>query len=371
MADKLKYYSLKNILKKDALYNVIFGERSNGKTFSVLKYCLEEYFKTGGELAIIRRWDEDFIGATSMRTCYNSLMCDGNGVNNIKKISNGEYDGIVYYSGIYYLSKKDESTGKMLRTDEIVARAFSINSQEHYKGSSFPNIKYILFDEFMTRKYYLVDEWTQYCNLLSTIIRQRDDVKIFMCANTITKYGCPYFTEMGLTHIKQMKQGDIDLYNYGDSGLVVAVEYSGGIAKNKASNIYFAFDSPHLKMITQGAWEMDIYPHCPVKYQPKDILFTYFIQFDEQTLQCEIIQHEDLLFTFIHRKTSELKNTEEDIIYQVDYSPRANILRKLNKPTSKIEQKIWSFFTKDKVFYQDNEIGEIVNSYLKWCIKTS
>lgn len=27
----MKHYSLKNILQQDALYNVIFGERSNGK----------------------------------------------------------------------------------------------------------------------------------------------------------------------------------------------------------------------------------------------------------------------------------------------------------------------------------------------------
>ena len=39
----VKYYSLKNILKKNAQYNMIFGERSNGKTYSVLYYALENY----------------------------------------------------------------------------------------------------------------------------------------------------------------------------------------------------------------------------------------------------------------------------------------------------------------------------------------
>lgn len=37
---KLKYYSLDNILKKNCVYNVIFGERSNGKTYAVLKLSL-------------------------------------------------------------------------------------------------------------------------------------------------------------------------------------------------------------------------------------------------------------------------------------------------------------------------------------------
>lgn len=32
---KPKYYRLKNILQKNATYNVMFGERSNGKTYAV------------------------------------------------------------------------------------------------------------------------------------------------------------------------------------------------------------------------------------------------------------------------------------------------------------------------------------------------
>ena len=33
-------------------------------------------------------------------------------------------------------------------------------------------------------------------------------------------------------------------------------------------------------MVTSGVWELDIYPHLPIKYNPKDVLFTYFIEFD-------------------------------------------------------------------------------------------
>ena len=63
-----------------------------------------------------------------------------------------------------------------------------------------------------------------FANVLSTIIRHRNDVKIFMLANTVNKY-CPYFKEMGLKHITEMKQGSIDIYTYGSSDLRVAVEY--------------------------------------------------------------------------------------------------------------------------------------------------
>ena len=59
---KTSFYNPKNIINKNAVYNVIFGERSNGKTYSILKYGLEQYFETGGQLAIVRRWQEDIRG---------------------------------------------------------------------------------------------------------------------------------------------------------------------------------------------------------------------------------------------------------------------------------------------------------------------
>ena len=189
-----------------------------------------------------------------------------------------------------------------------------------------------------------------------------------MLGNTVNKY-CPYFAEMGLKHVKQMKAGDIDVYRYGESGLTVAVEYTNPTKGGKPSDVYFAFDNPKLSMITGGEWELDIYPHCPVKYLPKEVLFTYFIIFDGDVLQCEIVQHGDLGFTFIHPKTTELKNPENDLIYSQEISPRPNWKRKITRPTSPIEEKIADYYRRDKIFYSDNETGEIVRNYLVWCGK--
>ena len=213
---------------------------------------------------------------------------------------------------------------------------------------------------------YLPDEFVLFMNVISTIVRYRTDVKIFMLGNTVNKY-CPYFNEMGLTHIKEMNAGDIDLYRYGDSELTVAVEYCLPNKKGKKSDLYFAFDNPKLSMITGGAWEMEIYPHLPYKYKPKDVLFIYFIKFDDELLQCEIVNTENSVFTYIHRKTTELKDTDNDLIYSVDYDARPNWKRKLTKPTTDIEKKIAIFYTREKVYYQDNEVGEIVRNYLQWC----
>ena len=62
MFGKRKFYSLKEILKKRATYNIIMGERSNGKTYAALAYAIEQYFKTGKQAVLIRRWQTDIAG---------------------------------------------------------------------------------------------------------------------------------------------------------------------------------------------------------------------------------------------------------------------------------------------------------------------
>ena len=57
-----KYYSLNKIKKKNAVYNVIFGERSNGKTYALLKEGIKVYLEKGVQMAIVRRWKEDITG---------------------------------------------------------------------------------------------------------------------------------------------------------------------------------------------------------------------------------------------------------------------------------------------------------------------
>ncbi len=360
---KEKFYSLKNILSKNAQYNVIFGERSNGKTYAVLKYGLEQYINHGKQLAIVRRWQDDFTGKRGA-TMFNAIESNGE----IANLTNGMWTGVYYFASRWYLCKYEEDTGKRISDDRPFAYGFSLTSMEHDKSTAYPDITTICFDEFLTRSAYVPDEFVLFMNVISTIVRHRTDVKIFMLGNTVNKY-CPYFAEMGLTHIKNMKQGTIDIYRYGDSDLTVAVEYTKANAQGKESDLYFAFDNPKLSMITGGAWEIDIYPHAPCKWTPSEILFTYFIDFNGELLQCEIILHEDLYFTFIHRKTTELKDPEHDLIFSTGYSPRANQKRLITKPRTALEKKIAEFYVRDKVFYQDNDVGETIRNYLIWCGK--
>lgn len=362
----MKYYDITKLLKKNAKYSIVFGERSNGKTYSILDYCVKEYIKHGSAVAIIRRYREDFKGKRGA-AYFDSLVYNGKGENKIKEYTNGKYDNVTYFAGRWYLSYFDAEQQKNVQAPNPFAFAFALSEMEREKGNSYPQIKNIFFDEFMTRSAYLTDEFILFMNSLSTIIRDRDNCRIFMAANTVSQY-CPYFEEMGLNHVRQMKKGDIDIYKYGDSGLTVAVEYADSPNTFKPSDVYFAFDNPStkLKMITEGAWELDIYPHLQNKHTDKEIQFSYFVIFKEHILQADIVIRKNEAYTFIHKKTTPIKHENQDIVFTTEADQRNNYLGRLTKPTTKAGKKILYFFVNNKVFYASNEVGEIMSHYINW-----
>lgn len=357
-----EFYSLKRIEALKCQYNLIFGKRSNGKTYSLLKRIIKRYATMGKQGAYIRRYREDFIGKRG-QNLFSSVVADGW----VEKYTKGEWTGVKYQSSQWFFQKEDEETGRPIVASEPFCYGFAIGQMEHDKSTSYPKITTIVFDEFISRVGYLPNEFVTFMNCLSTIIRHRDDVQIFMLGNTVNKY-CPYFKEMGLGHIEDMEPGKIDVYSYGESKLKVAVERTiNHNVQGRKSDVYFAFDNPSLEMITGGSWELDLYPHCPRDYETKNIVFKFFLKFNDQILQGEVVELDDCEFIFFHRKTGEIRHPDDDLIFSEDYDPRPNHVRNFRRSSLKVCSELALFFRDAKVFYQDNDVGEIVRNYLQFC----
>lgn len=361
-------YDIDKITETLAQYYMIIGIRSNGKTYSVQELGIKNYCETGKQMAIIRRWDTDYTGKRGRETFTNII---NNNV--VTKWSKGKFNTIIYRASQWFLAKKYPNDEEDTVIDETpFCHGFSLNVAEHDKSTAYPNVTTILFDEFLSRKGYLNDEFIEFMNVISTIIRHRNDVKVFMCGNTVNKFS-PYFNEMGLYNVKKQKEGTIDTYTYGDSGMKVLVEYCAIPEEKKkkteqvtGSQMYFAFNNPKLQMITTGAWEIDIYPHLMTKFSKKDILFTYYIEFDRDLLEVNIVQQGVNIFSYVHKKTTPLKELDTDLIYTQRYSDRPNITRRINKPRTNLERRIWWLIQHEKTFYQNNEVGEIMRNYILW-----
>ena len=361
--EKQEFYSLDRIKELKCQYNLIFGKRSNGKTYAVLYEGLKNYVEKGKQMAYIRRYREDFVGKRG-QVLFNSLISTGA----IKKLTNGKWDTVRYMSSQWFLAKHDnERDGKLISDSTPFCYGFSLGQMEHDKSTSYPDVTTVVFDEFISRIGYLPNEFVLFMNVLSTIIRQRDDVKIYMLGNTVNKY-CPYFAEMGLGHIEEMESGKIDVYTYGDSKLRVAVERTiNHNIEGRKSEVYFAFNNPSLEMITGGAWELDLHPHLPRDYSDDNIIYKFFIVFNDQIIQCEVLEFDDCSFIYCHRKSTPIKHPDEDLIFSSEYDPRPNHVRNIRRSTNEIANKIGMYFRDDQVFYQDNDVGEIVRNYMMFC----
>lgn len=360
---KPTFFDVRGTIKSypDAQYYLFIGERSNGKTYSSLDMCLEEYSKTGMQFAYLRRWGED-IKKKNMSELFSSHIANGA----VSKYTGGKYSLVDYTAGKFFLMERGED-GEVTRSPDPIGYAFDLNSMEHYKSISFPKVGLIVFDEFLSRNGYLPNEWILFTNTLSTIIRHRNNVKIIMLGNTVNKY-CPYFAEMGLTHIKDQQQGTIDVYNYADTNLKVVCEYTPSSSKKggKESDIYFAFDNPQLKMITGGEWEIAIYPHLTSKILPKDIVTNFFIDFNDELLHGEVISKDTGPFVFIHRKTTPIKDENKDIVYTSKPDERWNYRMCLTKHSDKLSMFIMKCLRENRIFYSTNEIGEVFRNYVMW-----
>ena len=360
------FYSFKDIDDTGAQYRMVVGERSNGKTYGALTKAVLNYVENGKQTAYIRRYREDFVGKRG-QTLFASVEKDIDWA----KLTNNQWNGIDYYSGAWYL-KYSSPGAKKIRDEKPFCYGFAINQMEHDKSTSYPDITLIIFDEFLSRTFYLTNEFVLFMNVLSTIIRQRDDVVIYMLGNTVSQYS-PYFDEMGI-NMKEMQQGTIDIIKYGESGLKVAVEYADATTDVKRSNDYFAFDNPQLNMITHGEWEFDLYPHLEYRYKPKDIRAIFFIEYNDELLQCELIRTPESkgYFVFVHRKTTELKEekNKNTVIFSNKTVADRRYEKRITHPVSERGKLYAKLFLSEKTFFQDNTVGECVRSYLEWCKST-
>lgn len=359
------YYSYKKIDGLHATYNLIIGQRSNGKTYGMLKKIVDEYIKTGTPSAYVRRLDEQ-IKPTQLEDLFNPL------IEYIAERTKDKYNGVSYWRNRYYMIKNetlpDGSTKRVAKDSKPFCRTYAINTAETTKGADAGKVRYVCFDEFMTRKYYLANEFIMFQNLLSSIIRNRDGVQIYMLANTVNKY-CPYFKDMGLKDVADMEQGSINLYSVGKTKTTIAVEYCSMSKASEKVSKYYAFDNPQLDMITSGAWEIALYRHSPPSLHEYDIIKSFFIVYSDKIVQGDIYNYKDYPIIFFHPKTTELQHPERDIIYYEDiYDGNPLHMMTLAGGQTKAQKLIEYLIKSNRTFYSDNTCGELVNNWLKFAL---
>lgn len=250
---KNNFYSLDSIKKydKDITYYIIFGERGSGKSFAVTRKAVDDYFKHGKEFVIVKRFAEDIT------TKFASTM-----LRDHEDYIREEYGYEVRYHGHRWRVYKTGLEKKPKLADmAIMGYTLAISQSNSTKGGQYPNVGNIILEEFMSMgAVYLPDEVKLFVNLVSTIARKREGVKIYMLGNPLNKIS-PYDKELGVK-LYNMKKGEVLVKEFSDEyGRTnrVLVQRTDTVPKKGEGNGYALFGSNISRMIDEGDFETGKY----------------------------------------------------------------------------------------------------------------
>lgn len=308
------YWNPSKLIATKADFMLCIGQRGNGKTYGIIKEFLTEYKRSGKRFCYLRRWDED-IKAYRMEQLFTPFR---NVIDNLF----GEEFTIVYKSHKFYLVN-----GNGTKIDTI-GYVLSISSSAHTKSIAYTNVWAILYDEFirMTAEQELRDEMSRFDNTLSTIIRgDNTNVKVFMLANTVSKYS-PFFLRFGID-INKIEQGTITVKDIpletGDV-LKVALEYC---EFNEAASKKISKYSTNA-MIKSGKWEIpetDEIPAVPNSLIKEQLLFSIYSNEVNIMIGC----------FFRREKWAELIKDDQTMLYVKKYHVREFlVLRTIDKKSN-------------------------------------
>lgn len=231
------------MLSRNVTYRLVIGERGNGKSYAVKERCVNRYYQEEEfEFLYIRRCKHQKTRA-NMQKVFNDIN---------KKIAT-EHGEWVHYSndnGFYMSNNYDFK--------KPFGHVISIEEADKIKSIPLQNVKVIFFDEFLEYGNKIANEEALFLSIISTVVRDRDDIEIFMCGNTVTKYS-PYFTLFGID-LGKMKQGKLYTFAH-ENGVTGAIEWCESrniIDGKKLGHKYLGFDNnPSSNMILYGDWEYD------------------------------------------------------------------------------------------------------------------
>ena len=201
--DKSIFYSPERIVSFNALLNLIIGERGVGKTYGFKTFAIKRFLNKGKQFAYIRRYDTDLeasIGSSNDNKFFEQVK---------NEFPNSEFK-----------VTKSKKVRKLFIDNKICGYALPLSSADSLKSSSYENVDFIIYDEFMLKEgssqHYLKNEPELILDIIETIGRLKN-IRVYCLGNAISST-CPLMAYFDLT---LPYNTDIKLFKNG----TIAVEY--------------------------------------------------------------------------------------------------------------------------------------------------
>ena len=264
------------------------------------------------------------------------------------------------------LCNRDDDGTVIEQDTEHFMMMLSVDRADVYKSSLVaPKGDLIIYDEFIGR-YYNRNEFVTFCDLVKTIIRERQSPLICLLSNTIDK-DSQYFNELEISdNISNMTMGCKEIITTSKKTRIyfeiLAKVTIQNRTRSRVNELFFGFKNPRISSITGDDWAIDNFPHIPDN--PNDVCHlvsrNHYLQFSNKLVNIELWESAKLgLYACCHFAT---KTYDDSIIYTLSNIDTKNHRFKFGyTPMDKI---LWSLCQRNKFYYSTNDVGALITKYL-------
>ena len=335
-----QYYNGGPLWATNAPWNVVLSERSDGKSLWFLKQCVIDFLDNGHKFAYVRRYEDNI-----KQKDVNLYFKDPNFLSWLQKGS--DYTGIRCFRGELWLQRAGDD-GQNYDAD-LIGFVFALNVQEKYKSLHYDGVYNIIFEEFITNKIYLSNEYMEFNHLISTICRS-GKYRAILLGNTISR-DCPYLLEMGIDLFKT-QPGRIyenEMVKADGSTVKCVFDYVQPGTKNT-----FFFGKAE-KNIVAGEWDVEEQPHIFFDQKKAEVIYKcVFLTKLRQAFKLQILlyEYDKYLFVYPDKYDNAVTSFDDIFVDTPDFESGFFV-----KPEKKRHAKIWPLIKTRRVLFSDNLTG--------------
>ena len=339
-------------------YFVICTERKSGKTTNVLLLAMCQNWLEGNQIVYIRQSSE-MIERRNLRQLFDAILA----FDYIEKITEGRYKNLVYQSHGWYYCNYDEDGKVIDRTMDPFMLCLSVDQVDTYKSPLNTNALIIIYDEFISRRYYQ-DEFIWFCDIISTCFRrpEQDEGFIFMLANTIDREH-QYFYEMELNDaIHKLPIGaSTEIITSGGTPIYLELYTRGQTPeKTRHNRLFYGFKNKKLGSITGQEWSLTPLPQPKADDTRTVLARRWYIQYEDKMINLELCRTDnDGLHIIAHFATQGPK--KDSTIYSMGLMMDWRYHYKFGH--DRADKLIWTLYERKKWYFTSNAVGAIVNKY--------
>lgn len=241
----------------DVNFYLIVGARGIGKTYGIIKYCMDNDLR----LLYIRRLQTQIDNVFTKISSPAKPVCnDMEMLSNVEKLSKNLY-------GVYRAKTNDENKIESDFTYPPIMQATSLSTFATIRGVDFSDIDIIFFDEFIPeqREKPIKGEFEAFLNMLESIMRNKEikekgkSPKVVMAANSNNIYN-PYFISLSLVRVteKMIKDNTTKWIDY-DRSIYLYMPKNVPISKEKETTALYKFakDTTYSDMALKNIFRND------------------------------------------------------------------------------------------------------------------